>query len=147
MPWKGAKCPLFHAPCRTDAGTTLDASATHQGQWSRSSPSKVWSWAKATPQTKTLEERKDSLGFCLLSKCSTKNLSWDAQEGLYFPGYAPPVHTRARFLHWPLIPQVYESSPELPKRKPQVFKFPGVLKQRRGDYEVAYSVTGRSELF
>lgn len=39
MPWKGAKCPLFHAPCRTDTGTTLDATATHQGQWSRSSPS------------------------------------------------------------------------------------------------------------
>lgn len=152
MPWKGAKCPLFHAPCRTDTGTTLDATAIRA-----SGPGalhlKMWSWAKGTPQTKALGERKDSLGFCLLSKHSTKKLSWDAQ-GLYFPRLCSTFHTRACFLHWPLVPQVYESSPELPKRKPQGFKFPvltgvltGVLRQRRGDFELAYPVTGSSELF
>lgn len=81
MPRKGAKCPLFHAPCRTDTGTTLDATATPWGALHL----KVWSWAKGTPRTKMLGERKDSLRFCLLSKRSTKKLSWDAQEGLYFP--------------------------------------------------------------
>lgn len=62
-----------------------------------------------------------------------------------FLGYTPPIHTRTLLLRWPFVPQVYESSPELPKRKPQGFKSLGVLRQRTVDFKLAYPVTERSE--
>lgn len=141
--------PPFPCPMSHRHSSTLDATAI-RASGPRALHLKVWSWAKGTPQTKMLGESKDSLRFCLLSKHSTKKLSWDAQ-GLYFPRLCSTCSHKGMFLTFSLVPQVYESSPELPKRKPQGFKFPGVLtgvlRQRRGDFELAYPVTGSSELF